>query len=197
MDKVNIANAEDMAELAEFGKKEFEQAVLEGELFKSVARKIEDAALEGRRDLVFIGSEEKLREILFIQKHLETLGYECGVVSKDILCFGIFKSSAHHLSISWELKESPGLVFKKHVFTFGYGHEHAGCHQVVYAEDDGVAALVMAKRHGRRWAFQYSGEKWEQMIGKGSFADNAALDMILYSQKYLEARGEIDEKHIR
>jgi len=52
---------------------------------------------------------------------------------------------------------------EKFIFTFGAGQENAGKCQPIYAENTAIARKKMFELHGSKWAFQYTGEKWEQM----------------------------------
>lgn len=75
---MEIININDLKELTELGKAEFEKSVLEGPMFKNIVRSIEDAALEGYTEWSRnIESDESLRELEVVQSALIAAGYEC------------------------------------------------------------------------------------------------------------------------
>lgn len=49
------------------------------------------------------------------------------------------------------------------IFTFGVGHEHAG-HYVKIHGTYRSARDEMVRRHGRKWAFQYTEHEWQDWL---------------------------------
>lgn len=53
-----------------------------------------------------------------------------------------------------------------YIFTFGYGHEHAGYYVKVYGSYN-TARRKMWEKYGDAWAFQYSYDEWQEQVLKG------------------------------
>jgi hypothetical protein len=99
--QLEIIKADDMKELSEFGKEEFEKSVLEGPLLKSVIRNIEDSALGGYTGWTTkFDSSVDVREFKVIQKYLTDAGFNCEIKSelKKGLVYQYTQNSFH---VNW------------------------------------------------------------------------------------------------
>jgi hypothetical protein len=52
-------------------------------------------------------------------------------------------------------------MLEKYIFTFGCGQKQAGYCQPIFAKDYEEARNKMFELHGAKWAFQYTGERWD------------------------------------
>ncbi|MGN7409942.1 hypothetical protein [Sporosarcina sp. SAFN-010] len=75
---MNITKADELKELSESGRVEFEKGVLEGPFFKNILGQMEEAALKGYSGFEkTIYDTEEIRELKVIQKAFLDAGYEC------------------------------------------------------------------------------------------------------------------------
>lgn len=80
----NIPTPQFLADISEKGKRDFEQEVLKGPIFKRFVRAIEDAALEGYSGYKHrIHPGEDIRALKVIQKNLKAAGYDCEFVDVE------------------------------------------------------------------------------------------------------------------
>ena len=54
-------------------------------------------------------------------------------------------------------------------FTFGCGTKHADRYVKITTSDYGRARQLMFERYGKKWAFQYSEEEYDEAIAKWNY----------------------------
>ena len=54
-------------------------------------------------------------------------------------------------------------------FTFGCGMKHANCYVKITASDYGRARQLMFEHYGKKWAFQYPEEEYDEAIAKWNY----------------------------